>query len=128
MDRRTIVLISRTHSIPWVLQVSKPGTNTFRLSTQVTAMRALVKVLNFVVLAGSKKRTAAHGLRTVVRRSNALIGNIRRSSETEGTKNTLIFCPLRPRSCVECCLLRRSIASLPLEARGRQFSPCYRRE
>ena len=62
VDCRTIVSISRTHSVPWVLQVSKPGTNPFCLSTQVTAMRALVKALNLITLAGSMEKSAAHGL------------------------------------------------------------------
>ena len=52
-------------------------------------MRALVKVLDLITLAGTEEQTAAHGLRAVVRRSNALITNTRRSSEAEEAKETI---------------------------------------
>ena len=60
----TIASTPGTHSVPWVLQKSKPGTNPFRLSPRVTTMRALTNDLNLVILAGSKE--AADGLRTAV--------------------------------------------------------------
>ena len=52
-------------------------------------MRALVKALDLISLAGSNEQTAAHGLRAAVRRSNALISNTRQSSEAEEAKETL---------------------------------------
>ena len=71
-------------------QVSKAGgTNPFCVTRQVVSMRALVKALDLITLAGTEEQTAAHGLRAVVRRSNALITNTRRNSEAEEAKETI---------------------------------------